>query len=234
MATAATTTKLPKQILVLENPDKVNNEKWYPGRSWADPPHPFRWILAGPPNSGKSNVIMNVMLRSGESKQPFQRLVLIHGAGPHSKEYDSLIIEHRLDEIPKPEFFMELQEQEPLKSVVILDDVDLHDLNKESKQNLSALFRFVSSHFGWSIFCSFQTFTDIDMVARKCSNLFTIWKPRSRHEIPILGNRLGVTGNKLEEAMTTFLPNRWDNLTFDFTVDTPAPIRKNLFEEIVI
>jgi len=226
--------KLPKELIVMDNADKKNHETWYAGRSLADPPHPFRWIFAGPPNSGKSNVIMNVMLHVGESKQPFQRLVLVHGAGPHTKEYDGLTIDHHLDEIPPPDFFMNLQKQEPLKSAVILDDVDLGDMSKQQQFNLSALFRYVSSHFGWSLFCSFQSFTDMNMITRKCSNMYTIWKPRSRHEIPILANRLGLTNTELSDAISTFLGKRWDSLTFDFTVDTPAPIRRNLFEEIVL
>ena len=54
--------KIPKEIIILKSGDKQNREKWYKGRDLLNfPGGSFRAIISGPPNSGKTNLIKNII-----------------------------------------------------------------------------------------------------------------------------------------------------------------------------
>ena len=53
--------KLPDEIIPIKNPDKLFHEKWTGSRNKLNIPHPYRCILMGRPNSGKSTVIKNLL-----------------------------------------------------------------------------------------------------------------------------------------------------------------------------
>ena len=54
--------KLGREIVVIECPDKKNNEHWDKKRNIANIPCPYRCILFSVPHSGKSTVIKNLLL----------------------------------------------------------------------------------------------------------------------------------------------------------------------------
>ena len=56
-------TKLPQQIIPIPNRDKAFHETWHSSRDLIDIPHPFRGVLAARPNSGKTCVMLNIILR---------------------------------------------------------------------------------------------------------------------------------------------------------------------------
>ena len=56
--------RLPNKLIVLKNKDKAFHEKWYEGRNILNIPHPARFLLLGPPNSGKTMIIKNAKNRS--------------------------------------------------------------------------------------------------------------------------------------------------------------------------
>src|SRR4051812_17814625 len=65
-------------------------------------------------------------------------------------------------------------------NAVILDD---EMKGPERLKNLQTLFRYVSSHKGFSLCLSHQNFFGLEAVIKKVSNIFVIWKPRNRDEI---------------------------------------------------
>lgn len=225
--------KLPDEIIIIPNPDKDDShETWYPGRNFADIPHPVRWVFSAKPHSGKSNLILNIIMRVSEGKAPYERIVLCHGSGTHTQEYNSLALHDVFDTLPPANYFMDLQKKENKKSLVIIDDLELGDLKKRQLADLSSLFRFVSTHHNWSIFIAYQSFFDISTIVRKCSSVFTIWAPRSKNEIAMTANRLQVDQTDLEEIFDTVFKTRYDSVTFDFTLNSPCPVRLNLFTPI--
>jgi len=54
--------ELPQEILVFENPDKINHESYQPGQNPVRFPTPFRCCILGQVNSGKSLVCKNIIL----------------------------------------------------------------------------------------------------------------------------------------------------------------------------
>jgi hypothetical protein len=79
--------KLEKRIYKLPNADKKNHEIWFPGRDLLNIPGPYRVGLLGRPNSGKSTMIKNILLRADPQ---FDNIILIHPDGEDNKEYSDV------------------------------------------------------------------------------------------------------------------------------------------------
>lgn len=86
------TVPLPDEnkLFRIPNKDKFFHETWHPGRNLLNIPHPFRAILAGPPNRGKSTICKNLLLRADP---PFEQVIVVH-YDMETKEYDDLKGEH--------------------------------------------------------------------------------------------------------------------------------------------
>jgi hypothetical protein len=126
--------KLPKELIPIPNADKAFHEKWKSGRDLLNFPHPFRGVFMGPPNMGKSTTVKNLILRA---KPPFEEVLCIHCDADFTQEYDD-VGATMLGEIPAPSEF-----EGEVKTLVIIDDLDIKNLNKDQKSNLDRLFGFV-------------------------------------------------------------------------------------------
>ena len=131
--------RLPNRLIIIKNMDKAFHEKWKPGRNSLNIPHPFRICCMGPPHSGKTLVIKNIILRC---KPPFKRIIVIHGLAGTTREYDDIEPELITGEIPSMEFFKEVD----CKTLVILDDVDFKGLHKDQAHILNRLYGTLSTH----------------------------------------------------------------------------------------
>ena len=75
--------KLPDELLPIKNDDKAFHEKWTKGRNMLNMPHPFRGVILGTPNCGKSTTSKNLIIRQDP---PFQEVFVIHCDADHTKE----------------------------------------------------------------------------------------------------------------------------------------------------
>ena len=66
---------LPNKIIPLPNPDKEFHEAWDKGRNLLNIPHPFRAVFLGPPGSGKSTAVKNILMRADPC---FENIIIIH------------------------------------------------------------------------------------------------------------------------------------------------------------
>jgi len=118
---------LPNEILPIKNVDKQFHEHWGTKRNLLNIPHPFRGVLLGPPNSGKSTVIKNILLRADP---PFEHIVIIHCDVDGTQEYDD--VKHvMLSTIPQPEDW-----PGQVKTLVILEDLEFKTLPPNQKKAL--------------------------------------------------------------------------------------------------
>jgi ribosome biogenesis GTPase A len=57
--------RLPNKIIPISCSEKKGwREKWYEGRNMLNLPHSFRLLCIGPPDSGKSTLIKNIIIRA--------------------------------------------------------------------------------------------------------------------------------------------------------------------------
>ena len=145
-------------------------------------------LLLGPPGGEKSTICKNVVIHQ---RPRFEEVYVIHEDhssdpdAPGTTEYDDLDPTLMMNEVPDLRFWNALcaedDEDEPPVKRLILDDLEMK--GPERLKNLQTLFRYVSSHKGFSLCLSFQNFFGLEPVIKKVSNIFVIWLPRDRDEI---------------------------------------------------
>src|SRR5690242_11937106 len=117
--------ELPQELIVLKNKDKKFHEKWKKGRHSLDIPAPFRSIIVGPPNCGKSNIIMNLIV---QRKKLFPFVCLVHAQPEATQEYDDLEVSQMRDNIPDTAEIETWTEAKDTPKLIIIDDLILDKL----------------------------------------------------------------------------------------------------------
>ncbi len=215
-----------KKILVFKNVDKNKHEKWSKNRDWLNFPCPSRIVVSANPNSGKTNLIKNILIRA---KPHFKKIILLH-YDDESSEYDDIPGAVRISEIPNPKDSKLFNGVD--KTCLIIDDYEFKFLSKEKQRYLDRLLGFTSTHRFCTVIISCQDFFNLPPIVRRSSNVFFIWRGTADLDsLYYIGRRLGY--NKQEfKGLFKNCTDRYDNLCFDLSLDTPAPIRKNSYEKI--
>ena len=218
--------KLPNKIIPFVSMDKLTHESWVSKRSktgksrrnLANFPAPFKAILCGQPSCGKTAVAKNIILRA----KPMYDNIYICMEYEQSKEWDDIQGEY-LNEIPEPSFFNPDE-----KNCIILEDweTDKRDVN------LSKLFRISSSHCKVSIILLYQSWFRTIPLARRLCDVFIIWRLPDTNEMEMIARRIGYNTKDFMELFNTFCKTKYDNICFDKTPKSPAPLRLNIFQPI--
>ena len=141
-----------------------------------------------------------------------------------------------LNEVPNLKFWNEVcaadADGPPVKRLVILDDLEMK--GAERLKNLQTLFRYISSHKGFSLCLNFQNFFGLEPVIKKCANIFVIWRPRDRDEIGRIEKRVGLDKGTLKEIFDAVAPDDIDSICVDHTRNSPAPLRLNMWTPIEV
>lgn len=210
--------KLPNEILAIPCADKAFHESWTKGRNKLNIPHPFRCVALGPPNSGKSTIVKNLLLRA---KPQFEEVFVIHCDPEYTQEYDD-VGAVMLADIPAPNEW-----EGAVKTLVVLDDLEFKNMSKDQKKNLDRLFGFVSTHKNISvILCSQDPFSVPPMV-RRCSNLWVLWKLADIDAMSICARKTGLKSGSFNTLFNTLNISGHNSLWIDMTNKSPYPLRKN-------
>ena len=217
--------KLPKKIIPISNPDKGFHEKWSKGRDMLDLPHPYRVCLLGKPNSGKTTVMKNILIRANP---PFEEVLIVHCDPENTNEFDD-INGKIISEIPAPD---ELDAD--VKRLIILEDLEYGNMSKEQKGHLDRLYGYVSTHKNTSVMMTAQDGFSIPAICRRCCSLWVIWKIDDTDSLKCIGRRVGMKSNEFSDIFNEHLQGPKDSLWIDMTDHSPYPIRingYNLLEE---
>jgi hypothetical protein len=219
--------KLPSDIVPIRNPDKEFHENWMPkrcnGREYnrhpLNIPHPSRWVLFGPPGTGKTTVALNGVLWQDP---PFERIYVIHVDGKFSKEYDKLKSFIRMPSIPAPDWW-----NAELKTLVILDDLEYKNMSRSQKGNLDRLFGFASTHKNLSVYLTAQDGFNIPACVRRSADVWVLWKGRDIDSTRQIARKGGLKNSDLEAIFYCYDFGIRDSLWIDNTPYSPYPIRIN-------
>jgi hypothetical protein len=217
--------KLPAELIYLPNSDKLSHEKWYKGRDLLNFPKPYRMLLFGSPNSGKTNFIMNVVMRADP---PFQKIYILH-PDPESKEY-SMLGDHveMLEEIPDKLFC-----DPKLKNLLILDDIEYKNLSKEHKASFDRLSGYTSTHRNCSLLITSQDAINVPASVRRNTSIFVLYKNvPDLNSLAQVATKVGLSADKLFSIFETCMHNQRDSLCIDLTAESPAKMRVNGYKKI--
>lgn len=221
--------KPPNSLIEIKNKDKSFTEHWNEKRAkdLANFPHSSRICLVGEPNSGKSFLCKHIFLHQ---RPRFKELYIIHAdADAPTNEFDDLEPTMIMGEFPDISFW-----DGKVKTCVIVDDVEYSNLPRQQVANMNKLFRYGSSHKNITIYCTNQVFFELPSVIRKVSDVFIIWKPRSKTDLKLIANRIGLEYEEFENIFKNICTDYRDSLCIDLKRNTPQKFRKNLWEPINI
>src|SRR5690554_2095038 len=213
--------KLPNKLIPFKNPEKEGwVEKWHEKRDLLNFPKSYRAVLCGPPSSGKSTVIKNLVVRADPS---FEKIIVIHPNANSTIEYDWIF--DGLDEdqdqaqvrgdIPSIDEWAELvgeNVKNPPPTLVIIDDIEFKSLSKKQQQSLHHLLSHVSSHMNVTVIITAQQFFLLPLVVRRNSNLFVIFSQADRSSMDSLFRKVGITGKKVLTLFDDHLTRNHDSL----------------------
>ena len=221
------------KLIAFKNADKSQQEKWKQGRDWLNIPASFRGIFCGPPSSGKSTIVKNLLIKA---KPMYKKVIVVHyGAdaeGGGTDDYlefqdDDGFSIVGLEDLPDPRKINEKKE----KMMLILEDIPLSHLNKVQKQMLDRLYGYASSHRHVTVITCAQDAFDVPVGARRCSNVFILWR---QPDLLVLSNMASRTGYTPADFRQLFklCENKHDSIWIDLTEGSPAPLRKNGYTPI--
>ena len=215
------TLKLKNKLIVLPNDDKHFHEEC----DYSDLcnfPHPFRMVLAGPPNVGKTNVIYNILLHKNPS---FERIIIFHN-DPSTVEYQNIDAQY-VEELPP------IDEMDAnVRSLILIEDVDYKNLNKNQRSLLDRYYGVFSTHHNISIILTAQDpFSVPANIRRMCSHL-VLWKNHDLNSMSILSSRFNIKTKDLKYIFDHICKDKHDSLLIDTMRDGKYKLRKNIYEII--
>lgn len=221
--------RLPPQLLDLTmSADKKWHEHWKRGQDLLQFPHPFRVCLSGPPNSGKSTAILNILARS---KPAYKSVHVIYpGGSGGTSEYDMIRpkkLVHFHDRIPNIDVFPTIKDG-AVKTAIIIDDLELKEIGADERASLDRIIGHVSTHRHADVFVCSQQWTNVPPIARRSCNVFVLWRPRDARTIHMISEGVG------EDLASLFqlCKSSRDSIWIDRTDHSPAPVRLNGYQKI--
>ena len=217
--------RIPNRIIPIDNPDKLFHERWTNRRNLLNFPHPFRAVMLGPPNVGKTTICKNIILKA---KPEFEEIFVIHCDPTYTQEYDDLGEGCTvLEEIPHQDEF-----EGEVKTLVILDDLEFKFMNKDQKRNLDRLFGYVSTHKNISCCLCSQDPFNVPPIVRRCANLWVLWRMTDLDALSTCARRTGMKALTFKKIFSKLITEPHDSLWIDLTDKSPVKLRKNGYKPI--
>ena len=213
--------KLPDKILAIPNMDKTFQEKWHDGRNLLNFPHSWRCVITARPNTGKTTIIKNILIRQDPM---FQRIYVVH-IDPDTLDYDDVDGCHIIDSIP--------HRSDPIfngryKTLIILDDLEYKFMDKKQLRNLDRLFGYVSSHKNVSCAVISQDAYNIPPCVRRMSNIWILGRINNdMSSFHTIAGKCGMKREDFDYIFDRYITGDHDTLWIDRTKNTPAEHRIN-------
>ena len=215
--------KSKNKLIVFKNLDKEGwHESWHEGRDLLNFPFPCRILVSANPNSGKTNMIKNILIKA----KPFYKRIYLCHYDLTTKEYDDIDI-IKLSSIPNP---TEKYFNPKYKSALIIDDMEFKFMNRDQLKRLDRLWGYASTHRGLTLICATQDFYNLPPVIRRMSDVFFIWKGSSdMTSLSSIGRKFGLNKDEFVKIINN-CKNKYDQICFDRTSNSPAKYRLNGYD----
>ena len=213
---------LPDTIIPFENRDKGFHEKWTPGRSLMNFPHPFSWLIFAKPNAGKTTLVKNHLWRATPG---YDKIYVLH-TDPGTAEYGSIPVSiepPQLDDIDRT-----------IKNLLVIDDFDIEGANRETKNLLDRLFGYARTHLSLSIIIINQNLTRIPTTIRRMCTIVTHFQIPNSRDRQIIGRMIGMDRAQMSKINGLLEDDFHASFTIDRTKNSPMKYRLNMTESVSI
>ncbi len=211
---------------VFSNSDKKWHEKWSKRRNLCNIPHPFRALIIGVPNCGKTSTAKNLVVFQDP---PFEEIIIVHvdHSENGSNEWADCDPTEILDDIPGFDLY-----DKDTKRLLIFEDVWITKLNIERQKLIDRWWGYGSTHKNTSIILCQQNPGSIPTTIRQMANLYILWKRPDMRSLNDYASRMGLENGEIKKLMDKHCKEVHDSIWLDRTDKTPAPLRLNCFEKI--
>lgn len=218
------------ETIFLDNPDKkfMKKEVWTDKRDLANFIKPWRAWICGVPSVGKGCVLKHMIYKSDPA---FTVIKVVHVGKTLTTEWDDCVNDPAvdiLDEVPE----IETWDSDEV-NLLILDDIDCAQLPYDQKQRLESTLRFVSSHCNVSVAILNQDLLMTRAQQRRLCNVMVLYKIPDTDGLTVLARKCGIKTKYFKAIMKRF-KSYHDYLVCDMTVGTPAPLRLNMYQKIIL
>lgn len=214
---------MANKIHIFKNNDKDPIKEQHDLKNLGNHVRGSRICLVGPPNSGKSNVLKNLIVNQ---EPAFDQIYIFH-IDSSTKEYECL----NANLVTSTEDLPILEELEPQKKIlVIFEDVDFSSMKKIDVILLDKYLRFGCSHKGLTCYISTQNFFTIPTSLRRKIDIFYVFQVDNATRQLYL-RYLPFSKAVVEELLNKYLGKQYDCICLDNS-GHPIKLRHNIFTEI--
>ena len=216
---------MTNKIHVFTNDDKDPIKEPHNLINLADHKRSSRIIITGPPDSGKSNIVKNLIINQNPA---FDEIYLVT-PDITTKEYNSLCCNmcSSYEELPKYEDI-----DPSTKTLIIFEDYEFDDLNKKELKFIDAYFRYACTHKGMTIYMCCQNYFTIPPKLRRKANI-TYFARFDDRTMSIIFGSLGICQKKFQYLCDVYLKDNHDFVCIDSS-GHPVKYRHNIFDPIKI
>ena len=209
-----------------------------------------------PPSGGKTSLALNVILHADPE---YDNIVIVNKNGSHSTEWARFCDEQEekdsescfsiVEQLPLPERQHDMLSPAEKKerasfeqtfdpdevNLLILDDFRMTNFDACEQLGLERILSFGRTHHNVSVMILSQApFSQINKGLRDTISITHIFPSNMDTDtLTTLGRRVGLRKAHIDTVLK-YVEAQYDCITFDFTPLSPAPIRRNLWEKIVI
>jgi hypothetical protein len=111
-----------------ENPEKKYHEKWYEGRDIRNLPRPYRHLIVGMPNCGKTMLTLSTIC---QTDKPYDEILLLHGSTFDSDYVGWIALEEKMKKLK----ISEKKDKKISKKNTALENVKVENEKEIEKDN---------------------------------------------------------------------------------------------------
>jgi predicted GIY-YIG superfamily endonuclease len=217
---------------------------------------PFRWIMIGGTNSGKSTLIQNLVFKKTgyvrNKNAYFDEVYYFIGSKDDALKNEKLILKYKLEKKIKliinynddemKNLYDDIEndierdeDEDPRNILFIFDDMILNNISHQIKKNMVDKIFIQGRHINASIIISTQKFTCLNLNMRVCNlSVITIFNSTNKKEIEqvVEDHSFNIKKDILLEYITKYLDKPYKSFTIMTTIYDNTRYRNTNFKPL--
>ena len=198
--------KTKKSIVIpVESEDKAGFDKTPPQNHPLSMPRRSRIAICSPPGHGKTSLVKNLLIRSRSDHDPWQAVVVIHGCGEYTQEWNKVKHLKTSFQEADEQFWAALSKKHSGGPIAcIVDDMNYADLSPKERSNAYKLVQFVCTHMNVTAFLVSHSWVQLIPRLRRACDVVVLWPPTTggSDQLNYIARSLGLPKPLIQEAFS--------------------------------
>ena len=192
-------------VIAVDSEDKQGYDKTPPSGHPCSMPRRSRVAICAPPGHGKTALVKNLLIRSRSDDQPWAAVVVVHGCGEFTHEWDKVVHTKASFQEATEQWWAALSKKHDGKAIAcIVDDMNYADLSPKERSNAYKLVQFVCTHMNVTAFLVSHSWVQLIPRLRRACDVVVLWPPTSggSDQLNYMARSLGLPKPLLAEAFS--------------------------------